>query len=587
MSSISFSEMGLAAPLLSALQTMGFSEPTAVQANIIPQAIVGGDWMVSSQTGSGKTLAFLLPLLHHLLSAEGSQLKALTGPAALVLCPTRELAQQVAQDAIDVLKQQRVLRVATVLGGMPFGKQLASLRGAQLIVATPGRLLDLVNQRKIRLDQVRALVLDEADRMLDLGFSEDLDAIHQLCSARQQTLMFSATFMPRIMGLAENIMNKPQRLELTQSHQTNDNIEQQLCWARNAQQKRKMLNHWLEQPEVNQAIVFTSTQLDTETIARTLSDDGIMAAPLHGAMPQALRNRRIRSLREGRLKVLVATDVAARGIDVPAITHVINFGLPMKAEDYVHRIGRTGRAGRQGLAVTLAEPSERRKVVAIERYIRNKLPVTNLEGFEPVQFSEAGGGQRRGGRSGGRSSERFGDRSADRSGGRSGDRFRNRRPGEGFSEHPGQRAERNFGKNSRDDGERSGELFAERSVENRKPWADERRSGERSGFGAGRGAGGAGALRTGAASEPWKAAKRGASKADWSDDRGFARERDGRQDSRKLSMSKETGKSGSSSWGDSAAGGKRQEPAVRWGGAAKKADGFGRPSKARAYATAK
>jgi superfamily II DNA/RNA helicase len=575
MSSISFPEMGLAAPLLTALQNMGFSEPTAVQASIIPQAIAGGDWMVSSQTGSGKTLAFLLPLLHHLLSTEGSQLKALVGPAALVLCPTRELAQQVAQDAIDVLKHQRVLRVATVLGGMPFGKQLASLRGAQLVVATPGRLLDLVNQRKIRLDQVRTLVLDEADRMLDLGFAEDLDAIHQLCSARQQTLMFSATFMPRIMGLAENIMNQPQRLELTQSHQTNDNIEQQLCWARNAQQKRKMLNHWLEQPEVNQAIVFTSTQLDTETIARTLSDDGIMAAPLHGAMPQALRNRRIRSLREGRLKVLVATDVAARGIDVPAITHVINFGLPMKAEDYVHRIGRTGRAGRQGLAVTLAEPSERRKVVAIERYIRNKLPVANLEGFEPVQLSEHQGGQRRGGgRSGGYAGGRSGERFGDRSGERSGDRF---------AQRAGQRSERSFDRRPQNTNERSADSSGERSSDHRKSWGEERRGAER--FGSGRATAGP---RADVAGEPWKGAKRGAPKADWSDDRGFSRERDGRQAfSRKSSTPKEPGKFGSGSWGESAAGGRRQDPVVRWGGAAKKADGFGKPSKTRAYAVVK
>jgi superfamily II DNA/RNA helicase len=391
-----FPAMGLAEPLLQALTALGFNEPTPVQTQIIPKAVEGGDWMVSSQTGSGKTLAFLLPLLHRMLSGDESRLKSVAGPTALVLCPTRELAQQVAADAISVLKHQRAIRVATVLGGVPFNKQIADLRGAQLIVATPGRLLDLVNQRKISLNHVETLVLDEADRMLDLGFSEDLEAIHALCAQRTQTLMFSATFMPRIMGLAENIMNAPQRLELTQSHETNENIAQHLCWASNNSQKRKLLNHWLGQPEMVQAIVFTSTQMDTETLSRALNDDGIMAAPLHGAMPQALRNRRIKSLREGKLKVLVATDVAARGIDVPAISHVINFGLPMKAEDYVHRIGRTGRAGRNGIAVTLAEPADRRKVAAIERYIRLRLPVANIEGFDPVNLNA----EQRGGRSG-------------------------------------------------------------------------------------------------------------------------------------------------------------------------------------------
>jgi len=407
-----FADMGLASPLLNALAQQGFDTPTPVQAQIIPQAMLGGDWMVSSQTGSGKTLAFLLPTLHRIISNNDSKLKSIAGPSALVLCPTRELAQQVAQDAITVLKQQRGIRVAMVLGGMAFGKQIAELRGAQLVIATPGRLLDLVNQRKINLSGVSTLILDEADRMLDLGFAEDLDAIHALCSQREQTLMFSATFMPRIVGLAENIMSNPQRLELAQSHETNSNIEQRLCWARDVSQKRKMLNHWLDQPDVVQAIVFASTQIDSEAIARALNDDGIAAAALHGAMPQNLRNRRIKSLREGSLKVLVATDVAARGIDVPAISHVINYGLPMKAEDYVHRIGRTGRAGREGVAVTLAEPGDRRKVAAIERYIKTRLPVANVEGFEPVSpesFKRSGPGNGpRSGRGGGFRSERSG-----------------------------------------------------------------------------------------------------------------------------------------------------------------------------------
>ena len=375
--------MGLADPLLRAIEALNFTEPTNVQSQAIPNALAGGDWMVSSHTGSGKTLAFLAPALNRIISHGESPLKAMVGPYALVLCPTRELAQQVAQDAINLVRQTKGVRIATVVGGTPFGKQIASLRGAQLLIATPGRLLDLVNQRKLNLSGVEIMVVDEADRMLDLGFSEDLEAIHHLCENRDQTLMYSATFAPKIMSLAAELMDNPQRLALAAASETNAKISQQLFWADNHSHKRRLLNHWLSDTTVDQAVVFASTQTDTEVIARELESDGHSAIALHGAMPQAVRNRRLKGLREGQFKILVATDVAARGIDVPSISHVINFGMPMKAEDYVHRIGRTGRAGREGTAITLAESSERRKVVAIERYIKQSIPVSTVEGMEP------------------------------------------------------------------------------------------------------------------------------------------------------------------------------------------------------------
>jgi superfamily II DNA/RNA helicase len=393
-----FEALGLAGPLLQALEHLGFEQPTPVQAQAIPAALQGGDWMVSSQTGSGKTAAFLLPVLQRLnqdnqqSSQEASRRPAKGGwgarqpaaPRAVVLCPTRELAQQVAADAIDLVRGSRGIRIATVVGGMPFGKQLADLQGASLVVATPGRLLDLADRKQILLGDVQVLVVDEADRMLDLGFAEDLEAIHNLCAQRSQTLMFSATFAQRIMRLAAQVMREPGRLELATAQDKHDNISQTLHWADNLSHKRALLDHWLRDVAMEQAVVFTSTQADADMLAETLQQTGHAAVALHGAMPQSVRTRRLQNLRDGRIRILVATDVAARGIDVPTISHVINFGLPMKAEDYVHRIGRTGRAGRSGTAITLAEHRERHKIRAIEQFTRQPIATSTIAGLEPT-----------------------------------------------------------------------------------------------------------------------------------------------------------------------------------------------------------
>jgi superfamily II DNA/RNA helicase len=291
----------------------------------------------------------------------------------------------VANDAIDLVQHCRGLRIANIVGGMPYQLQIAKLQNANLVVATPGRLLDLQRSMQIKLDQVQFLVVDEADRMLDLGFSDDLAEINQLTIKRQQTMMFSATFAPRIQQLAARVMREPQRITIDSPQEKHVNIKQVLFWADNAQHKRKLLDHWLRDTTINQAIVFASTQIECDGLANDLQQDGFSAVALHGALSQGLRNRRLMALRQGQVQILVATDVAARGIDVPTISHVFNFGLPMKAEDYTHRIGRTGRAGRDGLAVTFAEFRDRRKIFDIEAYSRQQFKAEVIPGLEPQQ----------------------------------------------------------------------------------------------------------------------------------------------------------------------------------------------------------
>jgi superfamily II DNA/RNA helicase len=304
-------------------------------------------------------------------------------PGALVLCPTRELAQQVAHDAIDLVKHCKGLRIANVVGGMPYQMQIAKLQNADLVVATPGRLLDLQRSLQIKLDKVQFLVVDEADRMLDLGFAEDLETVHQLTANRHQTMMFSATFAPRIQQLAVRVMRNPQRVQVDSPQEKHANIEQRLFWADNMQHKRQLLDHWLRDTAINQAIVFASTKMECDGLAEDLQQAGFAAVSLHGDLSQGLRNRRLMALRNGQVQFLVATDVAARGIDVPTITHVFNYGLPMKSEDYTHRIGRTGRAGRDGLAVTFAEFRDRRKIGDIEHYSKQRIQAHTIPGLEP------------------------------------------------------------------------------------------------------------------------------------------------------------------------------------------------------------
>lgn len=457
-----FEALGLAPELVRAVTDMGYTQPTPVQAQAIPLAMGEGadadgyiDLMVSSQTGSGKTAAFLLPVLNTLIQqkteeeaeakAEYDRLVAEAAargepapkrnkrkdptnprnfkaavPGALILCPTRELAQQVAHDAIELVKHCRGLRIANVVGGMPYQVQIAKLQNANLVVATPGRLLDLQRSMQIKLDKVQFLVVDEADRMLDLGFADDLAEVNQMTAQRKQTMMFSATFAPRVQQLAMRVMHdggsNVKKVTISTAQEKHTNIKQVLFWADNAQHKRKLLDHWLRDESINQAIVFASTQVECDGLATDLQEAGFSAAALHGALSQGLRNRRLMALRNGQIQVLVATDVAARGIDVPTITHVFNYGLPMKAEDYTHRIGRTGRAGREGVAVTFAEFRDRRRVFDIEGYTRQQFKAEAIPGMEPQQRFPAagerdgrrGGGSGRGGFGGRRDGEGYG-----------------------------------------------------------------------------------------------------------------------------------------------------------------------------------
>jgi len=267
---------------------------------------------------------------------------------------------------------------------MPYAQQLRMLSGPlDILIATPGRLLDHINSGRCKLDNVTMFVLDEADRMLDMGFIEDIEFVAQQLPVARQTLMYSATFAGHTGRLAEQLMKDPRRIDVSGHTETHENIEQRLHWADNGQHKRKLLEHILGERNVDQAVVFTSTQQDTEWLAEQLADIGHRVAALHGGMPQGKRNRTLMMLRRRDLRVLVATDVAARGIDVPTISHVINFGLPMKAEDYVHRIGRTGRAGRSGIAVTLAERQDLSMIKRIQQFTTQQIPVSRIEGLEP------------------------------------------------------------------------------------------------------------------------------------------------------------------------------------------------------------
>jgi superfamily II DNA/RNA helicase len=453
-----FELLGLATELAQACADLGYVAPTAVQSQVVPKALLAegeqryADLMVSSQTGSGKTAAFLLPVLHTLIQQKDAEqarereaLERATAealargealpkrpkrknptlarhfkpatPGALVLCPTRELAQQVAHDAIDLVRHCRGLRIANVVGGMPYQMQIARLQNADLVVATPGRLLDLQRSGQIQLDQVQFLVVDEADRMLDLGFADDLAEVNNLTSQRRQTMMFSATFAPRIQQLALRVMHDGgkhvQKVQIDTPQEKHANIRQQLYWADDQQHKRALLDHWLRDAAIDQAVVFCSTQIECDGLAADLQQAGFAAVALHGALSQGLRNRRLMALRNGQVQFLVATDVAARGIDVPTITHVFNYGLPMKAEDYTHRIGRTGRAGRDGLAVTFAEFRDRRKIGDIEAFTHQRIEVKTVQGLEPRQRppqNDFGRGRGNGGRPAGRSGDRFGDR---------------------------------------------------------------------------------------------------------------------------------------------------------------------------------
>jgi superfamily II DNA/RNA helicase len=407
---MTFEALGLHASLIKTLTDAGYTKPTTVQEQAIPAALAGRDLMVSSQTGSGKTAAFMLPSLHRFAMAEQDTAGGKTAnqerqavrargerprfqaatPKMLVLTPTRELALQVTTATAKYGSSLRQVRAVAILGGMPYPKQMQLLaKNPEILVATPGRLIDHMESGKINFSQLEVLVLDEADRMLDMGFIDDIEKIVNATPESRQTMLFSATLDGLVGNMAKRITRDAQVIQIASSGTKHANIQQRVHFVDDLSHKNRLLDHLLRDETLGQAVVFTATKRDADTIADRLNIAGFAAAALHGDMQQGARNRTLDALRRGQVRVLVATDVAARGIDVPGITHVVNYDLPKFPEDYVHRIGRTGRAGRNGLAISLVNHAENINVKRIERFTKQLIPVDVVEGFEPKKTASA------------------------------------------------------------------------------------------------------------------------------------------------------------------------------------------------------
>ncbi len=402
-----FASLNLDSNILRAIEETGYTTPTAIQAQAIPVISEGNDLMASAQTGTGKTAAFMLPALN--LLATPHALKS-RGPRILVLVPTRELAAQVNEAARKYGKFVRA-RTVSIVGGMPYPLQNKLLsQPLDILVATPGRLLDHMERGRIDLSRLQMLILDEADRMLDMGFLPDVERICSQLTAERQTLLFSATLDGDIARIAKQILKNPKTIQVAGQKEKHANIEQRLHYVDDMTHKNKLLEHLLIAPEMNQAIIFTSTKRHADLLAEDLYAAGHKTAALHGDMTQGARNRTLTKLRQGDVKVLVATDVAARGIDVQGISHVINYDLPKFAEDYVHRIGRTGRAGKTGIAISFASNMDRHILRKIEQFTGNGMSPTVVEGFEPKRTIKMDGAGKSGGSRGSERSNR-GERS--------------------------------------------------------------------------------------------------------------------------------------------------------------------------------
>ena len=377
---VTFATLGLNPSILKAVEESGYTIPTPIQAEAIPTIMAGHDLMASAQTGTGKTAAFILPALNRI--AEPSAIRS-KGPRVLVLTPTRELAQQVSDAAAKYGKNMRV-KVVSILGGMPYPLQNKLLSSpVDILVATPGRFIDHIERGRIDFSRLEILIMDEADRMLDMGFIDDVERIAAATPATRQTLLFSATLEGVIGNLAQRLLKTPKRISVASSKARHENIEQRLMYVDDMAHKNRILDHLLRDTELNQALVFTATKRDADALADSLSAQGHAAAALHGDMNQRDRNRTLVNVRRGAVRVLVATDVAARGIDVAGISHVINFDLPKFAEDYVHRIGRTGRGGASGIAVSFASNRDALHLKKIEQFTGQRIDAHTIAGLEP------------------------------------------------------------------------------------------------------------------------------------------------------------------------------------------------------------
>lgn len=404
---MSFKELNLSENLLRAIDKCGFTEPSAIQKNAIPVVLAGRDLMASAQTGTGKTAAFVLPALQKL---EERASRTGIGPRVLVLTPTRELAMQVNE---NINQFSRFSRVATgsIVGGMAYPPQIKMLkRPLDILVATPGRLMDHMAQDRVDFSRLEILVLDEADRMLDMGFVDDVKKIAAAMPQKRQTLLFSATLEGKVLTIARQLLKNPERIQLAINTERHASIKQRLHQADNFSHKHSLLAHYLESDDLNQAVIFTATKRGADKLSRQLSAQGHKSAALHGDMGQGKRKRTVEQMRRGKVKMLVATDVAARGLDIRGISHVFNFDLPMVAEDYVHRIGRTGRGGEKGTAVSFVGPDDWDKLVSIERLTGKKLKRDIVVGLEPeTEEPRAGSGPHRGrGRNGKGNSKKAG-----------------------------------------------------------------------------------------------------------------------------------------------------------------------------------
>ncbi|WP_067702544.1 ATP-dependent RNA helicase RhlE [Erwinia sp. ErVv1] len=401
---MSFDSLGLNADILRAVAEQGYNEPTPIQRQAIPVVLAGRDLMASAQTGTGKTAGFTLPLLQMLSSATPHP-KGRRPVRALILTPTRELAAQVGENVQDYSKYLDI-RSLVVFGGVSINPQMMKLRGGvDVLVATPGRLLDLEHQNAVDLSQVEILVLDEADRMLDMGFIHDIRRVLSKLPAKRQNLLFSATFSDEIKGLAEKLLQNPEQVSVARRNTASEQISQHVHFV-DKKRKRELLSFLIGRDNWQQVLVFTRTKHGANHLAEQLNKDGIGSAAIHGNKSQGARTRALSDFKEGKIRVLVATDIAARGIDISELPHVVNYELPNVPEDYVHRIGRTGRAAATGEALSLVCVDEHKLLRDIERVLKREIPRIAIDGYEPDPSIKAdpiqNGRQQRGGGGAGR-----------------------------------------------------------------------------------------------------------------------------------------------------------------------------------------
>lgn len=415
---MSFQTLGLNAEILRAVSETGYTIPTPVQAEAIPYILAGRDIMAGAQTGTGKTAGFTLPILERLAKNKTSNQNRPV--RALILVPTRELAAQV-HESVMTYGKHTGLSSTVIFGGVNIRPQITKLRrGVDILIATPGRLLDHINQGNVDLGKVETLVLDEADRMLDMGFIPDVKRLIKLIPDNRQTLLFSATFSKEIKQLAAQFLNDPAQVQIAVQNATADRIDQAIHLV-DQKQKRELLSHMIGTGNWHQVLIFTRTKHGANRLATQLEKDGIKSAAIHGNKSQGARTKALQEFKDGKVRALVATDIAARGLDIDHLPHVVNYELPHKPEDYVHRIGRTGRAGNEGLAISLVCREETKLLRDIEKLLKRELPQTKNEGYEPTEpalsmsaAAPAQGGNRGGnsGRNGGRNSNRNASRNS-------------------------------------------------------------------------------------------------------------------------------------------------------------------------------